>query len=91
MQILAVDLGTDMVPALALGTEPPERGIMDKSPRPKNKRLLDIPLLLRAYCFLGPMEAVACMAGFFFIYFQHGWRPGVEMSDAGPISLQLLP
>ncbi|MCQ3925747.1 MAG: cation-transporting P-type ATPase [Candidatus Jettenia caeni] len=87
MQILAVDLGTDMVPALALGTESPERGIMDKPPRPKNKRLLDIPLLLRAYCFLGPMEAVACMAGFFFIYFQHGWRPGVEMPDAGPIYL----
>ncbi len=87
MQILAVDLGTDMVPALALGTEPPEPGIMDKPPKPRNKRILDISLLLRAYCFLGPMEAVACMAGFFFIYFQHGWRPGMEMPDSGPIYL----
>ncbi len=85
MQILAVDLGTDMVPALALGTEPPEPGIMDKPPKAKNKRLLDIPLLLRAYCFLGPMEAAACMAGFFFIYFQYGWRPGMEMQDSGLI------
>ncbi len=87
MQILAVDLGTDMVPALALGTEPPEPGIMDKPPRPKNKTILDIPLLLRAYCFLGPMEAIACMAGFFFIYFQQGWRPGMEMPDSGIIYL----
>ena len=29
MQILAIDLGTDMVPALGLGAEPPEAGIMD--------------------------------------------------------------
>ncbi len=87
MQILAVDLGTDMVPALALGAEPPEPGIMAKPPRPRNKRLLDLPLLLRAYCFLGPMEAVACMAGFFFIYFQHGWRPGMTMADSGHIYL----
>ena len=87
MQILAVDLGTDMVPALALGAEPPEPGIMDKPPRPRNKRLLDLPLLLRSYCFLGIMEAIACMAGFFFIYFQHGWRPGMAMPDSGHIYL----
>jgi P-type Ca2+ transporter type 2C len=85
MQILAVDLGTDMVPALALGAEPPGKGIMDKPPRSKNKMLLNIPLLLRAYCFLGPMEAVACMAGFFFIYYQYGWRPGMEMPDSGVV------
>ncbi len=41
MQILAVDLGTDIVPALGLGVEPPEKGIMDEPPRPRNKRLLD--------------------------------------------------
>ena len=36
MQILAVDLGTDLVPALGLGTEPPEPGTMDHPPRPRN-------------------------------------------------------
>jgi len=87
MQILAVDLGTDMVPALGLGTEPPEPGIMNKPPRTRNKRLLDLPLLLRAYCFLGPMEAIACMVGFFFIYFQYGWRPGLVMPDSGIVYL----
>ncbi|MGE5174476.1 MAG: cation-translocating P-type ATPase, partial [Betaproteobacteria bacterium] len=83
MQILAVDLGTDLVPALGLGTEPPEPGTMDQPPRPRNKRLLDLPLLFRAYCFLGPIEAVASMAGFFFIYWQSGWRPGMTMADSG--------
>jgi len=33
MQVLAVDLGTDLVPALALGTERPEPGTMDQPPR----------------------------------------------------------
>ena len=85
MQILAVDLGTDLMPALGLGMEPPEGGTMDRPPRPRNKRLLDLPLLLRAYCFLGPIEAIASMAGFFFIYYENGWRPGMAMADSGPI------
>ena len=58
---------------------------MDKPPRPKNKRLLDLPLLLRAYCFLGPLEALVSMAGFFFVYWQAGWRPGMEMAPSGPV------
>ena len=33
IQILAVDLGTDMLPALALGTEAPEPGVMQQPPR----------------------------------------------------------
>ena len=33
MQVLAIDLGTDMVPAIGLGAEAPEVGIMDRPPR----------------------------------------------------------
>ena len=33
MQVLAIDLGTDMVPALALGAERPEPDVMDRPPR----------------------------------------------------------
>jgi len=85
MQILAVDLGTDVAPALGLGVEPPEEGIMNQPPRPKTKRLLDFSLLARAYLFLGPIEAVLCMAGFFFVYWLNGWRPGMEMPSSGII------
>ncbi len=85
MQILAIDLGTDLVPALGLGAEPPEPGIMDKPPRPRTQRLVDRGLLLRAYCFLGPIEVVASMAGFFFIYWRAGWRPGMEMDSSGVV------
>ena len=48
MQILAIDLGTDMLPALALGTEAPEPGIMKRPPRPRNERLLNKKVLLRS-------------------------------------------
>jgi len=87
MQILAVDLGTDLVPALGLGTEAPEPGIMDRPPRSRNKRLLDTPLLLRAYLFLGMLEAAFSMAAFFFVYYVNGWRPGMPMADSGPLYL----
>jgi len=41
IQILAVDLGTDMLPALGLGAAKPEPGSMSRPPRPRNERLLD--------------------------------------------------
>jgi magnesium-transporting ATPase (P-type) len=73
LQILAIDLGTDMVPALALGAEVPEIGTMQQRPRDKSKRLLDKGLLMRAYCFLGPIEGILGMAGFFFVWFSQGY------------------
>ncbi|MBI5894121.1 MAG: HAD-IC family P-type ATPase [Deltaproteobacteria bacterium] len=85
MQILAVDLGTDVVPALGLGVEPPEKGIMDEPPRPRNKRLLDFKLLSRAYLFLGPIEAFLCLAGFYFAYLTRGWQWGTPMPSEGVI------
>ncbi len=38
MQILAIDLGTETIPALALGVEPPEANIMERPPRPAPKQ-----------------------------------------------------
>lgn len=73
MQILAIDLGTDMVPALALGAEQAEAGIMQQAPRSHSQPLLDRSLLLRAYCFLGAMEAALGMIAFFMIWGSHGY------------------
>ena len=76
MQILAIDLGTDMLPALALGTEKPEPDVMNKPPRSPDKRLLDRALLTRAYLFLGPIQAVAAMSGYFWMLSKSGWVSG---------------
>lgn len=64
MQILAIDLGTDMVPALSLGAEPPEPGLMQRPPRDRHTPLLNRGLLARAYGFLGVIEAIAAMVAF---------------------------
>jgi potassium/sodium efflux P-type ATPase len=73
MQILIVDLGTDILPALALGTERAEAGTMQLPPRAKSKPLLDRSLLLRAYCFLGLIEATLGMIGFFMVWHSYGY------------------
>lgn len=85
MQILAVDLGTDLVPALALGMEAPAAGVMERPPRSRGDRLLDLPTLLRAYGWLGVIEAVLVLSGFFAVYWLAGWRPGEVMADSGPL------
>jgi Ca2+-transporting ATPase len=74
MQILAIDLGTDLVPALALGAEKPEVGTMQQPPRKKSRSLLDRSLLLRAYCFLGLLEAILGMLAFFLVWWSYGYN-----------------
>ena len=80
--ILAVDLGTDMLPALALGAEKPEPEVMQRPPRRSKDRLLTWPLLFRAYLFLGVLEAIAAMSVFFFVLIQGGWRYGRDVTGA---------
>ena len=75
LQILSIDLGTDLVPALALGAEPPEPGIMDRPPRKKSEHAITTGLLLRAYLFLGLIQSAAAMAAFYFLFWTNGY-PG---------------
>ena len=75
VQILAVDLGTDLVPALGLGAEPPDQAVMRRPPRRREERLLTPGLLVRAYLFLGSFEAAAAMGAFFFAVTGRAW-PG---------------
>lgn len=86
LQILAIDLGTDMVPALALGAEKAEVGTMQQPPRQKSKPLLDRFLLARAYGFLGPLEAAAGMLAFFAVW----WSYGYGLSDIQAVSSAVL-
>lgn len=74
MQILAIDLGTDMFPALALGSERPTPAIMQRPPRPKTERLLTSGVVTRAYLFLGMFEALAGMTAYFYVMRSNGWH-----------------
>jgi magnesium-transporting ATPase (P-type) len=48
-QVLVVDLGTELLPALALGVEPPHRDVMRIPPRRRSERLLDRGTMARVY------------------------------------------
>jgi magnesium-transporting ATPase (P-type) len=76
MQILAIDLGTETLPALALGVEPAEPDVMRRPPRRRGDHLLDLAALLRGYAFLGGLSTVAVLGAFFLFLAGHGWTWG---------------
>jgi magnesium-transporting ATPase (P-type) len=83
MQILTIDLGTDMLPALGLGTEPPESTVMDKPPRDPKERLLDGRTMRKAFLWYGMIGAVSSLAAYVFAQVQGGWQPGGAMFGIG--------
>ncbi|HZV50639.1 MAG TPA: cation-transporting P-type ATPase [Candidatus Dormibacteraeota bacterium] len=76
MQILAIDLGTETLPALALGVERPEPDVMRRPPRRRSERLLSVRSLLRGYVFLGFMTTAAVLGTFFLFLASRGWHWG---------------
>ncbi|MCF3142542.1 cation-translocating P-type ATPase [Streptomyces platensis] len=85
LQLLAFDIGTETLPALALGREPAEPGLMRRPPRPRSEGIIRAPMLLRAWLFLGVIGAVLAMAGFFAVLFHAGWHPGDPTGPGQPL------
>lgn len=85
IQILSIDLGTDLLPAIGLGQEPPERDAMSRPPRTLNAPLLTFPLIVTAYLFLGIIQAMWSLLMFFVVLFQGGWVWGRELASSDPL------
>jgi sodium/potassium-transporting ATPase subunit alpha len=103
MGVLAVDVGTDLVPAMGLGAEAPEPGIMERPPRRRDERLLSLGLVLRSYFVNGTILALSCYATYFYMgwwlgVFENGFSPramppspeGMDMEGASREYLQTL-
>lgn len=86
MQILAIDLGTETIPALALGVEKPEAGIM--KPQPVKKTLITPGVLFRSYVFLGLISTVGVLFGYFYVLFSGGWQWGEFLPTDGTLARQ---
>ncbi|MEZ4719518.1 MAG: cation transporting ATPase C-terminal domain-containing protein [Caldilineaceae bacterium] len=71
MQILAVDLGTDLAPALALGAAA-EPGVMDRPPRRLSEHVITRAPLVRAHARLGHPGAHRHGCVFSYQYWQNG-------------------
>ncbi|MGF1641481.1 MAG: cation-translocating P-type ATPase [Rhodospirillales bacterium] len=85
IQILSIDLGTDIVPSMALGQEPPEPDTMDRPPRDRDQALLDWPLIAHSYLFLGLIEAAFALSLFFWVLVDGGWSWGRELAAGDPL------
>lgn len=82
LQILALDIGTDLLPALALGSEAPSKGALKRPP--ERRHLMDRALMFRVFGLLGPVEALMEMTAYTAVLFGAGWSPGAALppSDA---------
>jgi sodium/potassium-transporting ATPase subunit alpha len=82
IQILSIDLGSDMLPGLGLGSEKPEKNIMKRKPIGRNEKILDWEVFKRGYFFIGVIEASAAMFAFITFLLSHGWQYGqVDLKD----------
>jgi magnesium-transporting ATPase (P-type) len=88
IQALSIDMGSDTLAALGLGVERPDPQIMRRPPRPQGERLMNWPLALRAYLFLGLIEAAAAMATFFYVLNGAQWTYGQNLAAQDPVYLK---
>ncbi|SOC49592.1 plasma-membrane calcium-translocating P-type ATPase [Blastococcus aggregatus] len=83
LQVLAIDIATDLLPALALGAEPASPRVLDGPP--PRRRLVDGRLLRRALGVLGPVEATVAMTAFLVVLTSGGWAYG-DTPDADTLA-----
>ncbi|CAO2591081.1 Potassium-transporting ATPase alpha chain 2 [Lemmus lemmus] len=74
--ILFIDLGTDIIPSIALAYEKSESDIMNRKPRHKKKdRLVNKQLAIYSYLHIGLMQALGAFLVYFTVYAQQGFWP----------------
>jgi magnesium-transporting ATPase (P-type) len=78
VQVLAIDLGIDVIPSLALSREPPELGIMQEPPRSVKERLFNAKVFLRSL-YVGVIIAVGAMIGCLNAWTAGGWHLGMQL------------
>jgi sodium/potassium-transporting ATPase subunit alpha len=103
IQILSIDLASDMLPGIALGSEPPEQDIMHRPPVASSEKILDREVFWRGYVLNGQLEVAGSMFAFLGFLFLHGWhygdlsvqntllhRQAMTMTLLGALSCQML-
>jgi magnesium-transporting ATPase (P-type) len=101
LQVLSIDMGTDVLPSLALGAEPPEAGVMDARPRSQRESILS-PGAIGRIVLLGGIVAATAIAGFITTLLRGGWtwgqplpgtsllyREAITMTNAGIVVTQI--
>ena len=84
IQILAIDLGTDIFPSFSLGLEPEEPESL-KEKNQKNIRSILSWRELRRIIYLGLIMSVGAVAAFIWSMMRGGWHFGEEIASADAI------
>ncbi len=87
MQILTVDLGTDMLPALGLGGEPVDPDVMKQPPRKRSEHLLNRSVIIKAFLWYGLISSIISISAYFFVNMQNGW-PAVALAASGNVYMR---
>jgi len=87
VQVLAIDLGIDVIPSLALSREPPEPGIMQEPPRSVKERLFNTKVFLRSL-YIGAIIAAGAIFGCITTWSSGGWHLGMQLSADDPVYIK---
>ncbi|KAG8430255.1 hypothetical protein GDO86_018148 [Hymenochirus boettgeri] len=83
--ILFIELGTDIIPSIALAYEKAENDIMTRKPRnPHKDRLVNQQLLSYSYFHIAAMESFSGFVNYFTVMAQQGFRPGTLLGLRAP-------
>jgi sodium/potassium-transporting ATPase subunit alpha len=88
--ILAIDLGTDVIPSISLGQETAESDVMKKPPRSTKSKLLTSSMLIRSYGIIGPLQALFAFLMFFTVLFRGGWEFGQTIATSNPVYMSAV-
>ncbi|KAK1737538.1 sodium/potassium-transporting ATPase subunit alpha [Skeletonema marinoi] len=75
--ILAIDLGTDMIPAISMASEQPEADIMQRRPRTKSDRLVTPAMIQFSYGYIGMIQALAGFFTYMVVMNDYGYKPQI--------------
>jgi len=82
IMILCIDLGTDMLPAIAFAYELPESNIMKQPPRDRFKEnLVTMQLISFSYLQIGIIQAFAAYTTFFYVMEKNGFTAKFLLED----------
>jgi Ca2+-transporting ATPase len=87
VQVLAIDLGIDVIPSLALSREPPEPGIMQEQPRSVRERLFNAKVFFRSL-YVGVIIATGAVYGCLATWSAGGWHLGLQLASNDPVYIK---
>jgi magnesium-transporting ATPase (P-type) len=87
LQVLAIDLGIDVLPSLALGLEPVEPGTMMRPPRRRSEHLFSRSTLLKSL-YLGGFVSLVALVACFRTWLVGGWVWGAQLAASDPLYIK---